>query len=1169
MTLVVLLPLGAFAVALVYVQLLFGEIRLNFLAGPIRDAIARSFQGVIVTIAEVALDRGDDGQVELRLRDMRLAETDGGLVAGATEAVVGLDFAALWMGRIVPSRLLLKEPRIVVLGDERVRPGPSASAAAEVPAGGGTAPAPALPGMPSERTAGQPDLPGSATAPAFGRRLAEMIGRLRRGEETGSGLQKIGLSNASLVIDGPRRQTLWSVPDLEMTLAHKSKRSVIAGQGRVTSGGEPWSLAFRLEDSDKSQRVRLETHVAGLVPRTLVRNLPQLAALAALDLPIAVDGVTELTQAGDVVTGAYEVTLGEGRVVAPTAGETAVGLDRGRLSIRWDGPTGRVELQPSALHLGRSHVKVAGHLVPTTGPGGASGYAVTLGATEGAILNDSGAPLLPVERLSLEARIWPDTGSTELRELAFKAGGAEIAVAGTVTGGGDQVRARLDGRIGPMSVSVLKAVWPTQLAPELRTRVRTLLHDGVVRGGSFVLVAGEPGSTGPRFTLDVAAGDLVMATGLGHASVAMPRADLRLDGDKIEVDVPEAHFPTRSGKSRLAVKGTRIIVPALGAGQPVAEVETRAQGPLAAVVELLGADGGGLLKPGLVPAGADGKVDAHFRASVPVASRHGPGDVRLEGKIRITDGRIPDALGPHDVTGATLTIGATDKAVDVKGEMLIAGILAKVGGQWIVGESPDRQPPLRISTRLDTADRRQLGLDLDDMVQGEVPIEIEMVPGDGDRAKVLVTADLTGAELILDGVAWRKAPGRAARLSFEAVRPRGSKGLELQAFKISGDSITVDGSVSIGPDNKVQSYRFPGFSLDVVSNLGIEGTRRKDRVWEVKARGKTFDASSLIRNRLTVGAPTKRPAPKASGRSGMELEATIDTVLGRDANLQQVRLRLSERDDEMVALELGGRLETGTMTVSLPAARGGPRILQVETDNAGAALRLAGLYMGMQGGRGGLRVNLDAQGAAERSGQATIKSFRLLGDPVVSEVLQSADDSRPAIASGSRGARREVREQIGFDDLRVSFSTGSGQIALESLVANGPLIGVSLRGKADFRTNQLSLGGTYVPLSGLNRALSGIPIVRELLTGPKGDGVFGITFAVNGPMSEPQVIVNPFSIVAPGLLREIFQMSPENVRVTPDSARPGASGSSGGNAAKAGKGQPRIHDGWSSQTTRP
>jgi hypothetical protein len=1022
-------------------------------------------------------------------------------------------------------------------------------------------------------------------------RLATALAGLRQGGEAAVHIRSVGLRQATIVIgSGPGRQSVWSVPAMEVRLDHHRRRSFISGEGRVAAGGEPWGVEFRLEDSEKAQSLRLSSRVSDLVPSSLAGNAAFLSMLGAIDVPVTARAEAELSNGGEVLAARFDVDLGQGRVRLAPLGGLPLSVDNGRLSLVWEAASGRLQLAPSPIQLEGSFVKLAGSLVPVT-RGVERGLEVDLWTSEGAIANDRRGPNIPVERLALKSRVWPDSGLTELIGFAFKAGGADVTASGAM--GGSAGAARLEGRIGPMSAAELKAIWPVALQPELRATVAASLVDGEIKGGRFT-VGATGGADAPtaanatppgqsRVMLTLEGSDLVVQPATGLPPVTMPRALLRIDGTALEVDVPEAAIKVAANR-QIALRASRIAVAALDATPPVAEIDVKANGPLAAVLELARREPLALLKSMQVPAGADGKVEAHVKAFVPLAERLQPSEIRLEGKLRLVDGRVPDVFGPHDITGATMTLGATEKAIDIKGELLLAGVLAKLGGQWIIGEPAERQPPLTITTRLDTADRRQLGLDLDDLVQGEVPLEVQVAMGAGDAPKVQVSADLSSAELTIDGLSWRKPAGRAARLGFDVAKARQGKGFELQAFKVSGDGVAIDGTVEIGPDNKAQSYRFPGFSLNVVTNLEVEGVKRKDRIWQVKARGKTFDATELIRTHYSVSG--ERRVKKRTNVKGIDLEAHIDTVLGlNDTSLKQVVLSFQERDDEMAGVSLQGQLEGGgRLVASMPMRPGAPRVIVADTDNAGQALKMIGLYTSMVGGRGQLQLNLDAAGGADRAGQIAIRKFRVLGDPIVSEVLQGADDSRPAIAAGSqRGARRVVREEIAFDEMRSVFSTGNGQLALESLGANGPLVGVSLRGKADFRTRRLSLGGTFVPLSGLNRALSGIPLIRELLTGPKGEGVFGITFGVNGSMASPEVIVNPFSIVAPGVLREIFQMAPEDARVTPAGGARATGSASGGARVRASPplagdgsslpqgpigGDPRVLDGWSSKALK-
>jgi AsmA-like C-terminal region len=269
----------------------------------------------------------------------------------------------------------------------------------------------------------------------------------------------------------------------------------------------------------------------------------------------------------------------------------------------------------------------------------------------------------------------------------------------------------------------------------------------------------------------------------------------------------------------------------------------------------------------------------------------------------------------------------------------------------------------------------------------------------------------------------------------------------------------------------------------------------------------------------------------------VDLSVELDSVLGlNDTRLRQVRLKLQKRNDLVAAVDFRGMLDSGKPAVAvLTPEPGRPRVLRLETADAGQLLKLIGIYQNMVGGTGTLTLNLDGRGAAERQGQVTVTNFRVLGDTIASEVFQTPDDSKPLIAQQPRpDTRRVLREQFDFEELFAQFSVGSGQLAIDNALARGPLIGVSLRGKVDFRSRRVELGGTYVPLSGLSRAFSEIPLLGLVLTGPNGEGVLGITFLVKGAMANPQVTVNPFSPLTLGLLREFMQMAPENVTITPN-----------------------------------
>ena len=169
---------------------------------------------------------------------------------------------------------------------------------------------------------------------------------------------------------------------------------------------------------------------------------------------------------------------------------------------------------------------------------------------------------------------------------------------------------------------------------------------------------------------------------------------------------------------------------------------------------------------------------------------------------------------------------------------------------------------------------------------------------------------------------------------------------------------------------------------------------------------------------------------------------------------------------------------------------------------------------------------LDAQGLARKTGTLWARDFTVLGDTVISEVISNVDDDS-GVAFGRHGGGERVakRQRIPFDQLEVPFSVGGGQFVLHNSYVNGPQLGATIRGNVDIKNRVVDLAGTFIPLYGLNSALGSIPIIGNILVGRRGEGIVGITYTVRGSAGNPRVQVNPLSIVAPGIFRQIFEFT--------------------------------------------
>ncbi|MEE8579441.1 MAG: AsmA-like C-terminal region-containing protein [Hyphomicrobium sp.] len=1179
------------ALGLGYVRLRHGPISLNFMVAPIERGIAAELQGNTVEIDDAVVSLSEKGGLEFRLLNLRVLESDGNVVASAPLAAVELSTAALWSALIVPARVELIEPRLFLFySDER---GLSMSFSkpveiapdAKTPAGRRDA----TPGT----TAKPPDAAAPPAQPAgplkridLARVVTDMSARARQRLDASSFLSEVGLRNATVVLEYAGRTTEWRVPSVAVGLMHAKTRSVIAGRATIAGQGRrgtPWHVTFETDESESSPTLTLKTSIRGLVPRSLALAVPQLSLLQSFDMPIAGNATLELSDQGDILTAALRFEIGRGYLRLPALPDAPLEVDGGVFNVAYDGKTQRAELSQSTLRWRGSRVTLVGTLEHEERGSSRSAWRYQLKAIDGVLAADEfGITPVPLDWLEAKGRILPHRGEVELKAFNLKAGGAEVNLSGDFVAGVDPASTRLEGTLSPMPINTLKALWPKAIAPSAREWVGETMTRGQLLGGSFRFVSGEhmdaqnvsDGSAHHRLSMTLEAADLQFQVIKDTLPVEAPRATIRLENDGLEVNIPESAIVLGLDR-RVPLKAARLTVVDIFGDAPVAEITFASEAPLDAVLEVLERSPLAFLQEtGLPTEGLVGKVEGTYKITLPLVTDLQMSDIKVAGKSRISGGRANGLIGSYEILDASLNIDLTERAVDVNGEVLINGVPTKVGWQRIFDAPLDKQPPLRIWATLDNSDRDQLDLDINHIVQGEIPVEVTITKGLMDEPEIKLRADLTNADLVLENVAWRKRPGRKAILQTDIALGRTHK-IELQNFKVAGDDVAIEGWMAIDADNRVREFYFPDFSLDVVTRLEMQGTLGSDGVWKVKARGPTFDGRNFFRSLFSLGQISEsRPKPK-NPRDGIDLEIEVGTVIGfSEVNLRNVKLLFSKRGEKLTMLDGRGTLDGGAQLLAvLEKKPNQPRMLVADSTDAGQAFRLIDFYPNVKGGRVRLKVNLDGKGPAEKTGILWVNKFEILGDAIVSEVFSGLDDGRPAIGNNRHRARRVVREVFEFDSMRVPFSVGYGQFVMKDSYVRGPLLGASFRGKVDFKTRRVNLGGTYVPLQGLNSAFCDIPIFGPILTGPKCEGLLGITFAIQGRMQNPQVIVNPFSMVAPGIFREIFQMTNPNPKVQPrnyDGASAGAKKKERASRGRAsGGGTPTgsiTTDGWSSQT---
>ena len=149
-----------------------------------------------------------------------------------------------------------------------------------------------------------------------------------------------------------------------------------------------------------------------------------------------------------------------------------------------------------------------------------------------------------------------------------------------------------------------------------------------------------------------------------------------------------------------------------------------------------------------------------------------------------------------------------------------------------------------------------------------------------------------------------------------------------------------------------------------------------------------------------------------------------------------------------------------------------------------------------------------------------IDDFKVQEVPVFAKLLSLA--SLQGIADILTG------EGIRFTDLEMRFSNKKGLTTIDEMYAIGPAVSILMDGYIESK-KLVSLRGTLVPATTINKSIASIPFFGDLLIGDKvGEGVFGVSFKIKGPPENLSTTVNPVKTLTPRFITRTLEKLKKN-----------------------------------------
>ncbi|MDK1373018.1 MULTISPECIES: DUF3971 domain-containing protein [unclassified Sinorhizobium] len=798
------------------------------------------------------------------------------------------------------------------------------------------------------------------------------------------------------------------------------------------------------------------------------------------------------------------------------AGGLVSALNPSELNVSYDFDRASVEILPSIVKIGRSSFPFTGALIDLDKVAEASqkGFAVDL------LLRNASTDPEDIQEspLAFDAKASGrfEAGSHRLifDQLAISSPLGSMAGSLSVTFGKTSPQISFAMLSDQMHSTAVKQLWPWWIAKGARRWAIGNLFGGTVTDARIEVSIAEGRIANNKGDLRLNEHELninfdIEDTRINIAGDIPPLRDtaghFKLSGERMVVDVERgaAYFP--SGRS-VALNGGDFIIPDVYAKPLMAEMKIEVGGQADAIAELVAYKPiRALQKTPFVPQDFTGPMTALVGARFGLISDQKPPSPLWQAEMQLQDVTINRPISGRSIANLAGTMRIDNAQAVLEADALIDGSRMRIALTEPVDSKANVKRTREISGTLDDAARRKIAPALSGIVSGPVGVDVSMAE-DGSQS---VKADLGKASLSLPWIGWSKGAGIPAKAQFTVKASGGVT--EIGDFDIAGDGFGAAGRLRVD-DAGLASAELNGVRLAGGDNFAVTIDRNKGG-YAVGLRGGAADIRpALVRAKAGSGS---------ADNGNITVNARLDQVTGFNGEvLSNVRFFYSARGQQIDDVDFSAVTGSGQAVVAKTAKSGADNILELTTGDAGSLARFADIYRNMRGGLMNLRLR--DRGARSWRGAVDVRKFSLVGEQRLQSMV-----STPAGEDG-RSLNQAVRRDIDvstaqFDRGFAQLFLDQGTIRVESGILRGVNVGATFQGTVRDSRDRMDMTGTFMPAYGLNRLFGELPLIGVLLGNGRDRGLLGITFKLTGQFTQPQLTINPLSIIAPGVFRSIFE----------------------------------------------
>ena len=400
---------------------------------------------------------------------------------------------------------------------------------------------------------------------------------------------------------------------------------------------------------------------------------------------------------------------------------------------------------------------------------------------------------------------------------------------------------------------------------------------------------------------------------------------------------------------------------------------------------------------------------------------------------------------------------------------------------------------------------------IDENFDNSINFQIKKIKNKIDFKTLL---NLDKIKFSIEDIAYKKLRNQNATLQVKGFKNNKKLLFEGIDYKEKNNSIVIN-NLEIN-NNKISNVGKIKFDFLSKNNFKNQiNLIKKDDNYELV--GKSFDSIQLIEN--ISDSESDKNFFEIFENLNSNIKILIDEVkLDEKSTVNNLKAYLEVRNSKIFDLDLNSNFnENEKLFVSIKTQKDNSILTTFHSDRAKPFVKKYKFIKGFEDG------NLDFSSTkinnVSRS-KLVIDNFKVKEIPVLAKILTLA--SLQGIADLLTG------EGVRFTDFEMIYSNKGSLMTIDEIYAIGPAISIMMEGYVEGK-KLVSLRGTLVPATTINRTISSIPLLGDLLVGKKvGEGVFGVSFKIKGPPKDLKTRVNPIKTLTPRFITRTLEKIKKN-----------------------------------------